>query len=80
MSERLIDEKPLTRVWMHTLDDQPAFFSGEQICLLPPSRTQDVLRYSYKQIQAERRKTISWRNKQGFRTDQTRYGHRMFYV
>jgi hypothetical protein len=80
MSSELIDEKPMRKAYMHTIDDKPAFFSGEQICFLPPARTRGVLRYSYEQIKTERRKTIAWRKKMGFRVDDSRYGHRMFYV
>lgn len=40
----------------------------------------DVLICSYSQIQEERRYSLTWRNKQGFKADQTKYSHVCFYI
>lgn len=74
------DKPVLRKAYMHTLDGQPAFFSGDQICFLPPSRARNVLRGSIQEIYADRKATEKYRKKHNFRIDNVRYGYRMFYV
>lgn len=68
------------KVYMHTIDREPGFYTGEQICFLPRSRAKGVLRDSLQEIREEQRKTIEWRKAQGMSDRDTRYGYRMFYV
>lgn len=68
----------MKKVYMHTINGSPAYFSGSQICYLPKSRAKNVLRESVETILEERRLSNKYRLKKGFSL--TDYGYIMFYI
>jgi len=61
--------------YMHTLNNQPASYDGQQICF--STFTQPIrLCRDLRQIKKERKLTIKWRLKQGYVADYAIFGHR----
>jgi hypothetical protein len=61
-------------LFMHTLDNHPAFFSGDQICYAPYRRHVPLVE-SLTQIKRDQRASEQYRNANGYQDHSPKYGY-----
>ena len=71
-------KKPKT-YYLHTLDGQPADFSGEQVCYAVHYGKPNKLATSLKQIRREQQASREYRERIGFEND-CEYGYRRYSI
>jgi hypothetical protein len=64
----------MTVYYMHTIDDKPASFDGDQVCFLG-LRDRGVLCKSLQQIRTQQMATKRYRSAAGFSTDKFTLGY-----
>ena len=74
------EERELKNKWlyMHTIDNCPAQYEGQQICYANAVRGQAGIRRlceSLKQIKLEQRLSAKWRKEQGWEANMDRYSY-----
>lgn len=63
-------------IYIHTIDDQPGEFDGDQICFASNYRHRpNVPAESLAQIKREQRATLRYRKSLGFSNEGTKYGY-----